>query len=206
MRLYAESVHLPYDEMPAPMQAVVLSEEEQQLSDSDKKELAHSYVFGSSYTTVKDDINQNIFTFKEYIVQRNDAEVKQAAQRTYDSLILTQVFHAVSMLIFILTMGIFYVYAIKPFRRYNKDLNALYHKEGSPLKASGTKEMREFANRFNALYEDWKIQNENLQKLNAIDPLTQLADRRTLDAYIHELMDGQAQSMGLLMIDIDSFI
>lgn len=99
----------------------------------------------------------------------------------------------------------FYALTLRPFNRYLTSLRKI--EKGAPalLTPEGSREMRGFALVFNKIYNEWQAQNRRLTELNAMDYLTGLPNRRSLEEYLEKAIARGSGNLGVVMADIDAF-
>lgn len=205
MRLKAEAGGVPREMMPLPLQNVRLSEEEQQLPPAEKNRLALGFVEGDEYQDSKDRINESLKAFESLLNSRKTAEVREAELRVNEALRLVELYNLLTVASVACLVAVFYIFIIMPFMRYSKELEHVSSVEDKILSPCGSAEMRTFAKKFNDVYADLRRQQRKLEHMNAIDVLTSIANRATLDDYIRNLIDAGKTNIGLLMMDVDNF-
>lgn len=205
MRLKAEAKGAAQEAMPAPLQKVRLSEEEQQLSPAEKDRLALDFMEGNEYQESKMRINESLKNFDFLLNSRKTAEVQEAEDKVDESLRLVELFNILTVAAVLLLVFLFYATLVVPFMRYSKELEHISLDEDLILSPCGSVEMRTFAKKFNDVYADWRRQQRKLEHMNAIDVLTSIANRATLDEYVKQLIDDGKTNIGLLMMDVDNF-
>jgi diguanylate cyclase (GGDEF)-like protein len=115
-------------------------------------------------------------------------------------------------IIFLLGALLFMHYIIlKPIHTLRKKMNWIIENQTfEPITTSSQNndEFMDLTENFNSLIEHVIKQNEDLQNLSLIDPLTQLQNRRSLDQYINTLsglLKREKKNLSIMMIDIDHF-
>lgn len=92
---------------------------------------------------------------------------------------------------------------IYPFQSYEKTLKNVGKEKKVLLEPLGSGEMKEFADEFNRIQQQWRVQNDWLRKLNATDILTGMANRKTLVKFGNRVLQ-EKKPLGVLLTDVDS--
>lgn len=207
MRLLEEAKGVPTEEMPLPLQKVVLSGEEEQMSPAEKVRTALDFMEGSEYQDSKGRINGNLRLFENLLSGRKTEQVREAELRVNEALRRVVIFYILTAAAVLLMVALFYILILLPFVQYSKELEHISPEEDKDaiLRPRGSSEMRTFADKFNDVYADWRRQQKKLEHMNAIDVLTGIANRATLDDYVRTLLGDAKKNIGLLMMDVDNF-
>ena len=205
MRLVAESIGMKKADMPPEMAAARRNSREAQLSADQKAVLAMSFIFGPIYMQNKQIIRDNLQEFRQKLQNRKNAELARAATATEHALFSAQASNAVVLALLAVLLLCFYALTLRPFNRYLTSLRKI--EKGAPalLTPEGSREMRGFALVFNKIYNEWQAQNRRLTELNAMDYLTGLPNRRSLEEYLEKAIARGSGNLGVVMADIDAF-
>lgn len=205
MRLICEGIGIDEKHMPKNIADTNLPYAESILPSNKKNELAMHYVLGGDYTSSKKNIKSSFGEFYVVVSERTDKELSSAIGSTQGILNQVQLYNVIILVLFFTAFILFYTLVMRPFHKYATSLNHLDESNPSPLRPSGSKEMRAFANIFNNIYFNWQVQNEHLKKLNLIDPLTGIPNRKSLYSYVDNALNDKSKNLGLLIMDVDFF-
>lgn len=205
MRLVAESIGMEVHELPPSVAAVKLTGEEERMTAGEKQMAAVAYIFGDEYGAGKKVIWSSLDQFRKLLRSRKDAELKAAMEETEKQLNLAQLDNFIVLLLLVVALVSFYLLVLKPFLKYSASLSRADGVSPIHLAPAGSLEVQEFAKVFNRVYSQWWEQNERLKELNAMDALTGTASRERLYQYLEELVGKRSGSIGVIMLDIDSF-
>lgn len=205
MRIMEEGKGKSEKELLSCLKTVDIKKEDRELSPFQKKKKARNYAHSPSYDYSKTVINRNIESFRAKLGAREEQELQEASILVQEALKRVQFYNALAVFAVSLLAVVFYLFVILPFLQYYKELEKIGADTEEALRPRGTEEMRAFATMFNSIYLDWKKQKRKLEEINAIDILTGIANRATLDDYIGRLVQEGKANIGMLMMDVDNF-
>lgn len=205
MRLVAESIGMDLETLPNQVAAVELTDKEERMTAAEKQEAAVAYIFGDEYVAGKEVIWNSLDECRKMLRSRKDVELKTAMEETNRQLALAQLDNFLVLTLLVVALVSFYLLVLKPFLKYSASLSRADGVSPMHLAPAGSLEVQEFAKVFNRVYSQWRAQNERLKELNATDALTGTANRETLYQYLEALIEKRNGSLGVVMLDIDSF-
>ena len=184
---------------PEELSNYVLSIEDQELSDKEKKEKAISLISSENYET------DNTFLYNEISTTLNKVsnevlEKQVKASDAFSSAFSTLVF-VIALLILMMFFNCYLVInnVVKPILKYDK---AIKNDELIPL--DGIKELRTLASTYNEIYIE-NTEREKIMKHNAEhDSLTKALNRGAFDSII-DIYTKDKNDFALIIIDIDNF-
>ena len=199
MRLLEESNGTAPSAWPEELQAVELSQADQELSAADKQKKAQQLVIGPDYETAKDTISQDVQSAVNLLSDKIFHRQNRAASIFRDILnkiIFCVLLFAVMMILICLIMR---YWVVQPLLDYNKDIQ-----QDAKLQIHGANELQMLAKTYNELYEE-NEERELLMKHQAEhDPLTELLNRGSFDRIL-DLYEKDGSSFALILIDVDTF-
>ena len=163
MRLVAESLGIPKDDMPEPVAALRLTPDEEALSPQAKQARAGQYLFNEGYAYGKQHIKNAIIQFRELVDSRKSKELLAIEGRTQDMMNMALAYVLSLLLLLGVAVGLFYMLVTRPFRAYAWALKRLDGAGFPPLVPQGSKETRAFAEAFNHVYAAWTTQKRRLE-------------------------------------------
>ena len=177
MRLVMEAAGEGQSDVPEPVRAVVLSQEEAAASAEEKKDMARELVFGFDYLSEKDEIYQDVQHCASRLTRTSRDYQLSSAHQLYGMLLREQ---ALIILLLILTMGLCILtlrLLIVPMEHNVRRVQA-----AQPMELSGAYEMQFMAKSYNEMYEKTQKDREQLSYEATHDPLTGVGNRKELEA------------------------
>ena len=197
MRLVMEAAGEGQSDVPEPVRAVVLSQEEAAASAEEKKDMARELVFGFDYLSQKDEINQDVQHCASRLTRTARDYQLSSAHQLYGMLLREQ---ALIILLLILTLGLCILtlrLLIVPMEHNVRRVQA-----AQPMELSGAYEMQFMAKSYNEMYEKTQKDREQLSYEATHDPLTGVGNRKELEA---ALKSHEESTLTMIMLDVDDF-
>lgn len=179
------------------LNAVVLSKQDQALSDTEKFEKAMGLVFGGEYQAAVDDIEGNVAKCKTALIDDIEAEQIANAKALDWLLVIQQVLTWALLAVAVLMIISIFFFILLPIREYIARIG-----ENKSLPMKGAHELRIMADEYNNLYEENLKHNDALRRKAEHDHLTGLYNREVFDRLLHAYRD---ENVALLLIDADYF-
>ena len=196
MRLVCEA--MGYDDAIAEhFSGVSLDAADAALSPDEKIALAQSIVFGDEYMAYVGEIEGNVASCREALIQKIDAvqEQSQAAlqrlldRQNYLTVLLFAAYMAISIAIVVLVL--------LPLRSFDSHI-----RNGEPLPQTGARELRELAASYNVMYEENTHSYDVLRHKAEHDTLTGLFNRGVFERLLET---HAADSYAIMIVDVDHF-
>lgn len=198
MRLTAESQGHDISGFPE-LSGIELLSEDQNADSATLLERARELVFGSDYQSAKDQVENNISSFLDYVME-------QIRQKQQDSIFaLKNALVEQRVLICILLAGTIILFAailrliVLPMQACIRNI-----RDGKQLKVYGSYEFRYLALTYNQIYEATAANIVMLRNRAEHDPLTGIANRGAFDQ-CRQLLKDKTSPMALIVIDVDKF-
>ena len=196
-KLIAQAYGHDLSTYPEEVQTVVLSPQEKQLSDDQKKERAIQLVFGPDYKKVKDKIS-------DYMKKSMDSLSIgiQADQLEMTNKLELQVFfeHALTVVLIIIMLGIIVmssILIIKPVRKFIQNV-----REEKELPMEGAQEVRFLAKTYNLFYITNMKNRGEAAFIEKRDEVTGLLNQTGFD-YLMKMAD--LETSALVLINLNGF-
>ena len=164
MRLIADSMGIPGEELPGGLGDIVYENGEEKLTPEEKREVASRYIFGGSYSASKEKIKGSILAFRTLLRERKNDEVAACVTRTQSALNMVRLLVLAMIAVFVLEGALFYSFIIRPFYYYMRMLAPGKEESFTALTPMGTRETREFARVFNRIYARWQKERRHLEE------------------------------------------
>lgn len=205
MRLKADAVGIPENEMPSEVADYVYKNGEEGSSPEEKEQLAIRSIFNNTYENQKKEITDNMARFRNQLHNRKTSENTISNRETERSLNHMLVYNFI-LLLLLLVLSLFLMsFVTTPLHRYYKSLRKSGNNGAEPLIPGGSQELQQFAESFNTMVEDLKNQNAALLEKSRKDGLTGLYNREAFDLYIKETIEARGGRMALFFMDMDEF-
>ena len=188
-----------YDEakIPEVLQNYPLSEEQNALSSSEKRELALDLVYGDTYMDYKEKIMENTDVCTRELIKDSDLARTQLGQRV-NVLLMAQTVLTIFMLIVVLLIVLFIsTWILNPLMYLVTQI-----KNKSTAKPIGAEELRYVSETYNLIFDENQRINERLTYGNMHDALTGLYNRSAYDLMRHDL---DMAHNAVLLVDVDKF-
>ena len=197
MRLAVDAYGFNIKEMPEEVRNTVLSDDDNALSDTEKRLLAIQYVFDAVYDNTKQTISNSTVLCVNALMSETQI-IKDEAEEELLSMIKWE-----SALVMILLLIIFVFLIITRsliVRPIKQGMNAIKKNKHMPVK--GAAELRFFAKTYNTIYDENNRKTELLSFEARHDPLTGLNNRMSFE---EALLKIDRDNFAFLLIDIDNF-
>lgn len=126
-------------------------EEDYQVADGEKSDMAESILYGSSYTVYKGLIDTNVERFQTRMNQRLNETVEQANQK-YRQAFFIQIFFGIGeFAVLVLLLTLFQRWYIRPVTLYKKTIERQHGRRKMFVEPAGVWELQQFAEEFNGL-------------------------------------------------------
>ena len=188
-----------YDEalIPAQLQAVQLSPEEQALPADEKRARAIELVFDDTYAMFKNSIKDNTRACTQELVDESDKERLEASRLMSASVVLETVLTIVLLLVVLAIVVFIGVWVRRPLARMVQLM-----REGKPMQPMGAAELQFVAQTYNTVLEESHRKYERLNYGSTHDSLTGLFNRKAYEAM---RQDMDMSRTALLIVDVDKF-
>lgn len=194
LRLSAETHGL--DPLPASLEQVELTTEDDTKTLDEKQELANELVYGADYNGIKFRILDQVHKSSEMLVRNMREELEESARKL--SILLNSILACVvSMLLVVaLVIGSNAFLLLWPMRLYEKSIS-----EDRPLIPGGAQELRHLAEAYNEMYERNLDRAESLSFEAHNDALTAVLNRGAFN----RLLTMHRSDSALILVDVDLF-
>lgn len=197
MRYVLDAEDIDEAGVPAVLQAVQLTPEQQALSAEEKRAAALALVYGDEYADYKAKIRHNASLCTQDLIDISNVERMQARERM-DTLLTVQTILTVALLAVVLIIVIFInTWIRKPLANMVEQM-----KEKKVIAAAGAEELRFVTETYNTLFEENRRTHEHLTYGNLHDALTGLYNRSAYNFMRHDL---DMSHNALLLVDVDKF-
>lgn len=199
MRLAADSAGVPQDQLPEEIASVVLTAEDEALSDEEKVELARALVTDEEYQTAKDRISQNVSNCLEGLLTRTRNSQKHASSVFRDVYRKQELGLALLVLLLLINSLVMHRLVVRPLVHYIESVHS-----GAPLPIEGALELQSLAETCNAVFEENRETQKIIRHEAEHDPLTDLLNRGSFNRIFPICCQGNAPFV-LILVDIDHF-
>lgn len=197
MKLVTEACGYDVAAIAKPVDQVVLSSDDEALSDSEKIARATDLVFGSEYMGYVERIEGNVIECKDALIEDIDLIQEESASTLHDLLRRKQILTVLLFVVIVAIIASNAVLVIWPLREYS-----LRIRKNEALPETGARELRYLAHAYNTMYEENVKNHDALRRKAEHDHLTGLYNRSVFEQLI-EAYDGDEYA--LLIIDADHF-
>lgn len=165
-----------------------------------------------TYSTLEKTITKHNLTPQSQILTKEgqkELKLYKTLEKSVENFLL--IFMALGIFFTIGALLFMNLLILKPIHILHEQMNwIIRNKTFRPIHQSSqaSDELSDLTKHFNSLIEQVINQNETLQNLSLIDPLTQLQNRRSMDQFIDTLSGFLARAekhLSIMMIDIDHF-
>lgn len=199
MRLIEEAAHLSEDTWPEELRQTSLTDQEEALSDGEKRELARNLVTGVDYEQAKEKITGEVDISLELLTQEISERQVRASEVFYRVLVSVIGCVVVFAFITLVVSLILRHWVVKPLLRYTDSI-----RHGVIFPVGGAQELQMLANTYNDIYRENQEREMLMKRQAEHDALTGILNRgsydRILDLY---LRDGS--NFALILVDVDTF-
>lgn len=197
MRLTQLAFGYADSEMPPAVASLVLSEEDQALTDQDKRQKARELMFDEIYLDYKAKIQENVSRCADELHRSTSTELEDAGA-SLNRLLIGQTWLTVAMLLAVLCLVVFiFVQVLVPIARMVRMM-----RKKKMIEPSGAEELRFVARTYNEIFEENQKAHQDLTYDVMHDALTGLFNRRAYDMFVRDVDLSHA---ALLLIDVDDF-
>ena len=197
IRLILEAGGEAPGELPAELEQVELTKEEQALLPEEKRGLAIEMVFGEEYRQEKQEINQAVAHCTDRLTKRSQENQAESSEMLRNTIRKQLVLIVALLLVMILLVIMVTTQILSPLR---KNVRAV--REGTLMESTGAYEMRFLAESYNDILARNQQDKAQLSYEATHDPLTGLYNRK---AYEQALEENDERSLTLILVDVDRF-
>lgn len=194
MRLTADAFGL--DELPAELENVTISDEDDALSPEEKRARAEEMVMGDQYQAAKEIIVEQTGICTAELLRDLHTEERVNSERLH-MLLQWLRFITFSLLAIILAfLFVLFHYVIGPLASYAESIS-----RGEPLALEGPQELCVVSDAYNEMFRDISLKTQQLEHDASHDALTGLYNRGSYDRLLEEAWPMCA----LVLADVDRF-
>lgn len=196
-RLAVEGYGFDLQAYPEAVRNVVLSAEDDALSEEGKKNKACELMFNDEYLNSKNNISSDMDACLANLESEIDKEQNEMADKLHGQVFIE---HLLTVLLIFIVLGIVIVTSVLVFRPLNKCVALMRKEEEIPV--NGAYEIRFLAKNYNLMYYTNIESKKKLGHEATHDKLTGLYNRR---GYEFLLQNVDMETSTLLIIDLDEF-
>lgn len=199
MRLIEEANHVDEADWPEELKQVVLSAEDQLLSDDEKRERAQAMVLGDEYETAKWSIITDIEDCSGELMQRIGDRQNRAGNifmDVYRKLVINIGLFSVMMLAICFLL---YYWIVRPLMSYNESIL-----QGTIFPIYGASELQMLAKTYNRIYSENEERERLMRHQAEHDPLTGVLNRGSFDRVL-QMYEKDGNQFALILVDVDCF-
>jgi len=189
----------PYEYIPEELTSYVLSDEEQKFTPEEKREKAHSLVFGGGYSFEKLSIREYVEMATNNLLGEID-DYKLTCSRRYG------MWFTLVVILLLSSAATFIVIAVSLTRFVLHPLEEAIHaiREEKLIPVCKSYELNYLAVTYNAVFEDNASTRLHLKNKAERDELTGLLNRSAFNSLV-EFYKNASENLALLIIDVDNF-
>ena len=201
MCLVATANGFEQEGLPPEVRDYALSRTELALEPEAMMEQACVLAFGHEYQSMKASIDQNIASFTELILSREQESFRYYSAQVNRHIAVQQTLMVVLIVCILITGLMLYTQVILVLERFSSALV-----KGLPLEKRGVYELRYLADVYNRLRDKNRDTEEMLAKKASLDSLTGVCNRGAFEVLVQQRLDSIPCAGGaLMMLDVDKF-
>ena len=199
MKLAALSSRTDPSQLSEKLKEYPLSKEEFNASAKEQSDATSALVFGPEYRAKKQEIDATLSNVTENAIQVCETKQAESEASMKKALTLQSIYTVMIVLLVTLAYAMIALLILKPIKMY---INCI--ENHNILEITGAYEFKYLAVTYNNVYEMSLAQQNLLRQKAEHDALTGLLNRQSFEQ-IKEKLQGLAQPLALLLIDIDVF-
>lgn len=195
MRLEIDAQEMDIEDFMPPLAEVPLDENEQKLSNSEKRDLARELVFNEEYVDQKHMIYGSIQKAMNSVLDNVNSQKEYLIKKYHNLLLIQNVIVLIMLILIILFIVMFVSFFVNPLDKFTASMS-----KKEPVEVEGPYEMQVLATSYNEMLERINTDQQELSYEATHDPLTGLYNRKIFDEMRVKLTDYT-----MIMIDVDYF-
>lgn len=199
MRLLSYQLGIDEDELPAPVAAWNLTEQEEELSEEELIKEAYKLVYGTEYLEDKQKIESNIAKTLHLLTQQMELRQKDSERALTRTLIQQKIVIFLMMALVCIVFCLAGILIVYPVSEHVRSIQT-----NQKWKHIGGYEIQYLADIYNRLYDKNEVYKEQLEYKADHDALTGLCNREAFEKQ-KDFLRGKKIDMALLLADVDDF-
>ena len=199
IRLIGEATKARLEDFPDSIKSIRLSGKDRVLPPEGKIARARALIYDHSYEEVKNEIRGLLADFLRNNVEKFRVIQTEQTKKLGDAIQNERILIILLFIIILITFALIIVYVIRPLKIFLRCI-----KEDRRLAVAGSYEFKQLAVTYNEIFSLKEYHDKMLKHKAEHDPLTGLLNRSAFDS-LKNLLKGQGQNIGLLLIDVDKF-
>lgn len=199
IRLIAEAKRELLDDFPGSIKVIRLSGKDRVLPAEGKVDRARALLFDHSYEDAKNEIHNLLIEFLRNNVEKFRKAQTEQTEKLGEAIKNERILIIFLFFIILVTFALIIAYVIRPLKIFLRCI-----KDDRRLAVTGSYEFKQLAVTYNEIFSLKEHHDKMLKHKAEHDPLTGLLNRAAFDS-LKNLLKGQGQNIGLLLIDVDKF-
>ncbi len=187
-------------DVPRQVKDYVLTEEEEKLTAEEKINEARTLLRGKRYSDIKKSIYDKIDVFEHNAMYLTQKKLENECKNISDYLKYQHIFAALENIIVVFIGLVIYKKITVVLEEYTNSIS-----ENKAVEPKGTVELKYLGKAVNDYIQMQNMKQNELRYKAEIDPLTQVANRRTLEDFMDKKLRQKGSRGAFVFFDVDEF-